>query len=268
MVSLPEIRKTFNIHTSGTGTPTLVLAHGFGSDQTAWRHQSKVLGQAHRLVLFDYLGCGQSDISYYSPRLYNSLDRYAKDLLTILEALELREVVFVGHSVSAMIGMLASLAAPERFLKLVFVGASPRYLNDEGYFGGFETKDLENLYQAMADNYLAWANGFAPGVIANEGRPELGKEFTQSLGNMRPDIAQSAARVIFESDCRERLPEVKHPVLILQSSSDPIVPIQVGEYLSENIPNGQLVVIDAEGHMPHLCAPERVTAAIQNFLEA
>ncbi len=258
----------FNVTVTGQGEPTLVLAHGFGSDQTAWRYQVSELSAQHRIVLFDHLGCGKADVSDYSPRLYNSFERYAQDIVAIYQALELRDTVYVGHSVSAMLGVLASLQEPARFSKLVFVGASPRYLNAEGYVGGFEQSDLNELYEAMNQNYLGWANGFAPYAMGNTDRPELGLEFARSLSAMRPDIAQSTARMIFESDLRNTLPRIEYPVLILQSQHDPVVPLPVGEYLAAHIRHGSLKLMNSYGHLPHLSAPDEVTSAIREFIGA
>ena len=261
-----DILQKFNVNVVGSGDTTLVLAHGFGSEQQAWQHQIAAFQTHYRIVLFDYLGCGKSDISNYNPLRYNSLDRYAEDVLEIYEALDLKDTIYVGHSASAMIGMLASRKAPSRFRNLIFVSGSPRYLNDEGYFGGFEQSDLQTLYSAMAVNYLGWANGFAPVAMGNSQHPELGREFARTLSAMRPDIAQSTARVIFEVDMRAELSSIQHPVLILQSNNDIIVPMSVGEYLARHSPGSHLVVLNAEGHLPHVSSPDQVTQAIQDFI--
>jgi sigma-B regulation protein RsbQ len=268
MMEFNSLSQKSNITLAGQGEPTLVLAHGFGSDQTAWRYQVSELAAQHRTVLFDHLGCGKADVSDYSPRSYNTLSRYAEDVLSIYRALGLSNTIFIGHSVSAMIGVLASLQEPAYFSKLVFVGASPRYLNDDGYIGGFEQADLNGLYEAMNQNYLGWANGFAPFAMGNADRPELGQEFAHSLSAMRPDIAQSTARMIFESDLRNQLALIQHPVLILQSQHDPVVPPQVGEYLAAHIKYGSLKVLNSYGHLPHLSAPAEVTSAIREFIES
>lgn len=260
------ILKKFNVNIVGSGSPTLVLAHGFGSDQLGWRHQVEVLKDHYRLVLFDYLGCGQADITDYSPLHYNSLKSYAHDVLAIFDALALNNIIYIGHSVSSMIGMLVHQLEPERFNKLVFIGASPRYLNDGAYMGGFEQHDLNMLYDAMALNYLGWANGFGAAAMGNPERPELGQEFARSLSAMRPDIAQSTARMIFESDFRAELPTLQKPVLILQSNNDIAVPLAVGEYLASHLPQNRYAVLNSQGHLPHISAPQEVTAAIQAYL--
>ncbi|NTV62347.1 MAG: alpha/beta hydrolase [Oscillochloris sp.] len=263
-----DIVQKFHLTVVGHGEPTLVFVHGFGSDQTSWRHQVADFCADHRVVLFDHLGCGKADVSDYHPRRYTSLESYAEDVLAIYEHLGLRDTVYVGHSVGAMIGLLASLARPEAFAKLVLLAGSPRYLNDGAYLGGFTEGDLNALYSVMMQDYLGWANGFAPLAMANGDRPELGREFARSLGAMRPDLAQSAARVIFASDYRDRLPEIQHPVLVLQPQSDLMVPLSVAEYLASQIPHSQFQILNAYGHLPHLSAPAEVTAAIRDFLAA
>lgn len=258
----------FNVNIIGEGATTLVFGHGFGSAQTAWQHQIMAFKDHYRLVLFDYVGCGQSNIQAYSPLHYDSLERYRDDLLTIYVTLGLSNTIFVGHSMSGMIGLLASLAQPAAFRKLVLIGASPRYLNDGDYIGGFEQADLDQLYQAMADNYLGWANGFSSLAMANPERPELGRAFAQTLATMRPDIAQSTARIIFEADYRDQLERVPHPVLVLQTQHDFAVPVQVGVYLAAHLPNSQFVLLPAKGHFPHMSAPDAVTTAIKTFMTA
>lgn len=261
-----DVVRKFNVTVVGQGEPTLVLAHGFGSDQTVWRHQVAALSSRHRIVLFDHLGCGKADVRDYDPRRYNTLERYAEDVLSICEALGLSSTLYVGHSVSAMIGMLASFVKPSNFAGLVFIGASPRYLNDGDYFGGFTQADLNGLYAVMADDYLGWANGFGPLMMSNSERPELGREFARTLGAMRPDIAQSTARVIFESDFRGQLSRIQLPVLVLQSTNDRVVPPYVGHYLAAQIADSRLKILNAEGHVPQLSAPAEVTSAIRDFV--
>lgn len=267
MTSSTTVQK-FNVNFIGHGEPTLVLAHGFGSDQTAWRHQVEAFSPDHRMVLFDHLGCGKADLSGYHPRRYSTLERYAEDVLTIYDSLGLSDTIYIGHSAGGMIGLLACLAQPSAFRALVLVGVSPRFLDDRDYRGGFTQDDLNALYAVMASDYLGWANGFAPVVMANSERPELGREFARTLGSMRPNIAQSAARLLFEADIRDRLAAVTQPVLVLQPRHDPLVPTQVAEYVAAELPRGQLRILEAQGHLPHLSAPDQVTAAIRNFLAA
>jgi sigma-B regulation protein RsbQ len=257
-----SILRKLNVHLVGSGGPAVALGHGFGTDQRAWRHQVAALAPRHQVVLFDYLGCGGSEPGGYTPLRYDSLERYADDLLELHLALGLRWKAFVGHSASGMIGLLACLARPDLAERLILLGASPRYLNDGDYVGGFERADLDAFYDAMGRDYLGWANGFAPLAMANRDRPALGEAFARSLGAMRPDIAQSVARAIFESDFRSRLGQLEVPALVLQSRRDIAVPMEVGEYLARHLPRSRLVVLEAEGHFPQLSAPEQVTAAI------
>jgi sigma-B regulation protein RsbQ len=257
-----SILQKLNVHVLGEAEATVALGHGFGTDQTAWRNQLPALLPRYRVVLFDYLGCGGSEQGGYTPLRYDSLERYADDLVELHQALGLPWKAFVGHSASGMIGLLACLARPGMAERLVLLGASPRYLNDGDYVGGFERADLDALYDAMGRDYLGWANGFAPLAMANRDRPALGEAFARSLGALRPDIAQSVARAIFESDHRARLGQVEVPTLILQSRHDVAVPVQVGEYLARHLRRSRLVLLEAEGHLPHLSAPDQVTAAI------
>ncbi len=260
------ILDTLRVTVLGDGGPTVVLAHGFGTDQAAWRHQVAALSGRARLVLFDHLGCG-AGAAGYSPRRHDSLERYAEDLIELHEALGLRRALFVGHSAGAMIGLLASVTRPELYRRLVLLGASPRYLDDAGYRGGFARADVDALYEGMARDYLGWANGFAPVVAGNAERPSLAQEFARSLGGLRPDVAQSVARVIFESDHRDLLASVTVPSIVLQTRRDNAVPVEVGEHLVRHLPGSRLVLIDAEGHLPHLSSPGAVNAVLHQVLD-
>lgn len=255
-----------NVNQLGSGQQTIIFAHGFGSDQTAWHHQIQAFAAKYRIVLFDHVGAGQSDFSAYSPRRYSGLYSYAEDLLDICATLKLNQCILVGHSVSGMVSLLAALVEPERFSQLIFIGASPRYLNDDDYFGGFEQADLDSLYAAMSSNYHAWVSGFAPLAMGNPERPELSLEFARTLIAIRPDIAQAVARVIFQSDHRADLPKLKVPTTILQSDNDVAVPPQVGKYLAEHIPRSRFLPIAAQGHLPHISAPDKVNTAIASCL--
>jgi sigma-B regulation protein RsbQ len=219
-------------------------------------------------VLFDYVGAGQSDASAYNRTRYATLQGYAADLLEICEALSLRDAVFVGHSVSAMIGMLAALREPSRFAALVMVGPSPCYINDDNYFGGFSRTDLEGLMDYLDSNYLGWSSTMAPVIMGNADRPELGEELTNSFCKADPEIAKQFARATFFSDNRADLTRVKTKTLILQCSHDAIAPTEVGTYVHQQIPGSTLVMLDATGHCPNLSAPEETTQAIRNFLAA
>lgn len=261
-----DVLQKFKVNILGKGNPTIVFAHGFGSDQMVWRHQMAAFQAQYCVVAFDYLGCDKADIRDYNPLQYNSLYRYIADLLAIYGALT--DTIFVGHSVSAMLRVLASHAKPQWFRQLIFIGVSPRYLNDGAYIGGFEQRELDILYDTMAANYLRWATGFGSMVMANVDRPELGQEFARSRSAMRPDLAQSTARLIFESDLRAELPHIQHPVLLLQSNNDIAGPIAAGVYLAAHIPQSQLVLLNVEGHLPHLSAPNEVTHALNAFITA
>jgi sigma-B regulation protein RsbQ len=259
-------RNNVNILGNLRSRQTLVFAHGFGSDQTAWRHQVAAFGSDFRIVVFDHVGAGKSDFSAYSPRRYSSLYSYAEDLLDLYARLKLTDSILVGHSVSGMVSLLAALVEPQRFSQLIFISASPRYLNDVEYVGGFEQFDLDALYAAMSTNYYAWASGFAPIAMGNPDKPELAIEFANTLAAIRPDIAQAVARVIFQSDHRQELPRLKVPTAILQASDDIAVPLEVGQYMADRIPQSQLIHINAKGHLPHLSAPNVVTNAIASYL--
>jgi len=248
--------------------PTLLFAHGFGCDQSMWRSVTPAFERDHQVVLFDHVGAGGSDLSAWSPARYGSLEGYARDVLEICEELDLRDVVFVGHSVSAMIGVLAAAREPDRFAGLVLVGPSPRYVDDPPYRGGFQAADIEELLESLDSNYLGWSAAMAPVIVGNPARPELGEELTNSFCRTDPTIARHFARVTFTSDNREDLAHVAVPCLVLQSREDVIAPLEVGEYMHARIPGSTLVVLDATGHCPNLSAPEQVVAAIRDWLPA
>ena len=246
--------------------PVLLFAHGFGCDQNMWRLVAPAFAQDHRLVLFDHVGAGNSDPTAWDPNRYSTLDGYATDVLEICAELDLRDVVFVGHSVSAMIGVLAAAREPSRFAALVMVGPSPRYLDDDGYVGGFSAEDIEELLDSLDSNYLGWSAAMAPAIMGNPDRPELGAELTNSFCRTDPTIARHFARVTFLADNRADLPGVEVPTLVLQCREDLIAPMDVGEYVHHRVPGSTLVVLEATGHCPHLSAPEQTIAAIRDFL--
>jgi sigma-B regulation protein RsbQ len=254
---------------SVTGVPSgrpLVFAHGFGCDQAMWRFVAPDFAVDHRVVLFDYVGAGNSDLSVYDPDRYGSLRGYAADVVEICRELDLTDVVFVGHSVSAMIGVLATQQAPDVIGALVMVGPNPRYIDDDGYVGGFSRTDIVGLLDALDSNHLGWSAQMAPVIMGNPDRPELTEELTNSFCRTDPDIARQFARVTFLSDNRADLPGVGVPTLVLQCSEDVIAPDVVGEYVHQQIPGSVLTRLAATGHMPHLSAPEETTAAIRAFL--
>ena len=256
-----------NVHVAGQpDARPMLFAHGFGCDQNMWRYVAPAFEDEYRIVLFDHVGAGGSDPASYDPGKYSTLDGYASDVLEIFEALELRDVVFVGHSVSAMIGVLAARRDPGRFARLVLVGPSPRYLDDEDYTGGFARQDIEELLDSLDSNYLGWSSAMAPVIMGNADRPELGEELTNSFCRADPEIARRFARVTFLSDNRADLPEVAVPTLVLQCSDDVIAPDSVGNYVRDSMPNAQLVKLRATGHCPNLSAPDETIAAIRAFL--
>ena len=244
----------------------MLFAHGFGCDQNMWRFVTPSFEQCHRVVLFDHVGAGKSDAAAYDRKKYATLDGYATDVLEICRRLQLSDVIFVGHSVSAMIGVLAAKREPQRFKALVLVGPSPRYIDDTDYIGGFSRQDIEGLLNALDSNYLGWSSSMAPSIMGNADRPELGEELTNSFCRTDPEIASHFARVTFFSDNRQDLEFVKAPVLILQCSDDVIAPYAVGEYLHRHMPGSQLVLMRATGHCPNLSAPDETVAAIKAFL--
>ncbi|HVM19197.1 MAG TPA: alpha/beta hydrolase [Egibacteraceae bacterium] len=250
---------------TGSGQPML-FAHGFGCDQNMWRYVAPAFAESHRVVLFDHVGAGRSDLSAYSPQKYASLDGYADDIIEICEELDLRDVIYVGHSVAAMMGVIATGRRPELFDKLVLVGPSPRYIDDADYVGGFSAEDIEGLLESLASNYLGWSSAMAPVIVGNPDRPELGEELTNSFCRTDPDIARQFAQVTFASDNREDLARVTTPTLVLQCSDDAIAPEAVGHYVHQRIAGSRLVHLRATGHCPNLSAPDETIAAIRAFV--
>jgi sigma-B regulation protein RsbQ len=231
-----------------------------------WRLVAPAFADDHRVVSFDLVGAGGSDPEAWDPDRYTSLDAYAADILEVVRALDLRDVVVVGHSVSAMTAVLAAVAEPDRFAGLVLVGPSPSYIDDEDYHGGFSAADIEELLTSLDSNYLGWSAAMAPVIMGNTDRPALGQELTESFCRMDPDVARQFARVTFLSDCRDVLPKVTTPSLVLQCRHDAIAPVEVGQYVAEAVPGARLVMLEATGHCPHLSAPEATIEAIRDFL--
>ncbi|HEX8822700.1 MAG TPA: alpha/beta hydrolase [Archangium sp.] len=255
-----------NVKVLGNGGKAMLFAHGYGCDQNMWRLITPAFRDEYKLVLFDHVGAGQSDASAYSHVKYSSLKGYATDVLEICRELALTEVIFVGHSVSAMIGVLAALEEPKRFEKLILIGPSPCYINEGDYVGGFTRKDIEGLLESLDSNYLGWSSTMAPVIMGNPDRPELGEELTNSFCRTDPEIAKHFARVTFLSDNRADLPRLKTRSLLLQCSEDVIAPLPVGQYLHGQMADSHLVVLEATGHCPHLSAPEETIAAMKTFL--
>ena len=256
-------------HVAESGVPDarpMLFAHGFGCDQRMWRLVAPAFETDHRVILFDHVGAGRSDLSAYDPQRYGSLDAYADDVLELCRALDLSDAVFVGHSVSSMIGVLAAIREPGRIGALVLVGPSPRYIDDDAYSGGFSRADIEELLESLESNFLGWSGTMAPVIMGNPDRPELGEELTNSFCRTDPDIAAQFARVTFLSDNRVDLAAVQVPTLVLQCSDDAIAPQAVGEYVHQAIGGSSYELLDATGHCPNLSAPEATIAAIRAFL--
>lgn len=256
-----------NVVVKGRGTQPLLFAHGFGCDQNMWRFVAPAFEDDYRVVLFDYVGWGGSDLTTYSPERYRSLDGYAQDVLDIVHALDLHDVVFVGHSVSAMVGVLAANREPDRFSRLVLIGPSPKYVNDPPYVGGFERHEIEGLLETMDKNFIGWANFLAPVVMKNPDRPELAQELEASFCSTDPIIARRFAEATFFADNRADLAQVLVPSLILQCTDDAIAPDAVGDYLRAHLPGSTLHKLRATGHCPHMSHPDETIRAIREYLE-
>lgn len=252
-----------------TGDPNgrpIVFAHGFGCSQEMWSRVVPHFEADYRVVVFDHVGSGGSDLAAYDAAKYDSLHGYADDVVEILEALDLTDAVFVGHSVSSMIGVLAAGAHPERFGALVLVGPSPRYVNTDGYFGGFEQADIDALLDALDANYLGWSATMAPVIAGNPDRPEIGGELTESFCRTDPTIAGHFAAVTFLSDNRDDLAKVVTPTLVIQCADDVIAPDAVGAYVHEHIRGSALVRLHTTGHTPNLSGPDELTRAVLDYL--
>ncbi|WP_426446434.1 alpha/beta fold hydrolase [Paenibacillus sp. S-38] len=257
------------VNMTDRGTQSILFAPGFGCDQSMWRYVAPAFEDTYRVVRFDYVGAGQTDRYDYDPQRYADLDGYALDVLDICRTLDLQGAVFVGHSVGAMIGLLASIREPERFSRLILLGPSPCYRNDPpSYAGGFELEDLEGLIELMERNFTGWVDFLAPAVMQNPERPELTEELRTSFCSMEPDIARRFARATFLADNRSDLPKVTVPSLILQCSGDVIAPLEVGQYVHRHLPGSTLELMEATGHCPHLSHPEETIRRIREYLAA
>jgi sigma-B regulation protein RsbQ len=261
-----EILRRNNVKIFGRGTQPMLFAHGFGCDQNMWRFITPDFQDEYRIVLFDYVGAGGSDVKAYDAERYGTLDGYARDILDVVEALELEDIIFVGHSVSSMIGVLAANQQPERFERLILIGPSPRYINESPYVGGFERADIEGLLDMMDRNFIGWANFLAPAIMKNDDRPELGEELTASFCSTDPIIARRFAEATFLADNRADLTGVSVPSLLLQCSDDMVAPQEVGEYLHREMPGSTLRVMSATGHCPHMSDPDETVMLIKEYL--
>ena len=263
-----EILRRNNVNVHGAGEQPMVFAHGFGCDQNMWRFVTPAFEDDYRIVLFDYVGGGGSDVAAYDPDRYGTLDGYAQDILDVVNALDLRDVILVGHSVSSIIGVLAVNREPDRFERIIMIGPSPRYINDPpDYMGGFERAEIEGLLEMMDKNYIGWANFLAPAIMKNPDRPELGEELTDSFCSTDPVIARRFAEATFFADNREDLARLRTPALILQCADDMIASEQVGEYTHRQLPGSTLHFMKATGHCPHMSHPEETIQAMKEYLQ-
>ena len=263
-----DLLKRNNVHVSGDGPATMVFAHGFGCDRHMWRLMAPAFEGRYRVITFDLVGSGLSDLAAYDKTKYATLQGYSDDVLEILEGFAKEPVIFVGHSVSAMIGMLADLKSPGKISAHVMVGPSPCYINQEDYIGGFERSDIDSLLETLESNYLGWSSNMAPAIMGAPEQPELGIELTNSFCRTDPEIAKQFARVTFMSDNRADLARLKTPTLILQCTNDLIAPQAVGEFMQRTMPNATLRLIENTGHCPHLSAPSASRTAVDEFLGA
>jgi sigma-B regulation protein RsbQ len=246
----------------------MLFAHGFGCDQNMWRFVAPEFESGYQVILFDYVGSGRSDLSAYDAQKYSTLEGYASDVLDIVRELDLTDIIFVGHSVSSMVGVLAANEEPDRFDRLIMIGPSPRYINDGQYVGGFERKDIEGLFEMMDRNFIGWANFLAPAIMKNAERPELGQELTESFCSTDPVIARNFARATFYADNRDDLTRLKTPSLVLQCSDDMVAPKQVGDYVNGQLANSEIRYMEATGHCPHMSHPEETVEIIREYLAA
>jgi len=266
-VSADIVRRN-NVKEFGHGTTPMLFAHGFGCDQNMWRFITPEFEADYRVILFDYVGAGHSDLGAYDSERYSSLAGYAQDVLDVVRALDLRDIIFVGHSVSSMIGVLAANEEPDRFSQLIMIGPSPRYINEGTYVGGFERKDIDGLFEMMDRNFIGWANFMAPAIMKNADRPELGAELTESFCSTDPVVARNFAAATFLADNRADLASVTVPSLILQCSDDMVAPENVGRYLNSELEKSTLRIMKATGHCPHMSHPEETVALIKEYLQS
>lgn len=263
---MTDVLKRNNVTISGNGTQVIIFAHGFGCDQNTWRYITDTFTNDYKLVLFDYVGAGKSDLTAYNADRYSSLHGYTADVLEICETLDIKEAIFVGHSVSSMIGLLAAVKQPSYFSKLVFLGPSARYINDKNYTGGMEQEDLDALFDVMDSNYLGWSASLAPAIMGNPERPQLGEDLANSFCATNPDIAKDFARVTFLSDNRSELGLLQVQSLTLQCAEDMLAPEAVGQYINKNTPGNTFLQLKATGHCPQLSAPNEIIGAIKSFI--
>lgn len=264
---MQEILKRNNVNIIGKGEKTIVFGHGLACDQKIWDTILPYFEEDYQIVLYDYVGSGDSDFSAFDTERYSTMHGYAKDLLEILEAIDVGEVIFVGHSVSAMIGILASIEKPEYFENLILIGSSPRYLNEHpNYHGGYDESDIEELITMMEMNFSGWATLAAANFMNNPDRPLLTEQLIEVYNEEDPAMMKSFAEVVFLSDHRQDLPEVTIPSLIMQCSEDSIVPLESAEYLHKHLKNSKLIVMEATGHYPQISYPEETVNTILEYI--
>ena len=261
-----SVLKRNNVTVLGAGNKVLFFAHGFGCDQNAWKYIQNFFTENYKLVLFDFVGAGKSDLSYYNPQKYASLDGYVDDVIEICDALELRNAIFIGHSVACMIGALASIKRSDIFEKLVFIGPSPCYIGKEDYIGGFDTETIDSLLEVMEEDYITWAKSIAPAIMNSKNGNVLTSELSDSFCSIDPIIAKQFARVTFLSDNRKDLPLIPIRSLTIQCSDDMLAPLSVGQYIHANTPNNTLRILDVHGHCPHISHPTETFNAIKAFM--
>lgn len=264
-MNLTTLRNHVTIH--GQGSQVIVMAHGFGCDQTLWQPLVKHFETQYKIILFDYVGAGQSDLTAYNPSKYNQLQGYAQDILEVIESMQLQKVIFIGHSISSMIGLHAALEKPDYFEKLIMIGPSPYYINEANYHGGFERNEIEELLTTMEMNFAGWASYMAPMAIDEPSDSRLSKGLEQCFVSTNPKIARQFAEVTFFSDTRPYLSELQIPTLIMQCANDSIVPVEVGHYLHEKISESEFVILNTRGHYPHVSEPKLTADIIQQYLQ-
>lgn len=263
---MTNILKRNNVNVFGEGEKVLLFAHGFGCDQNAWKYITASFAKDYKLVLFDFVGAGKSDLTAYNPQKYATLEGYVNDVIEICDYLKLKNVVFIGHSVSCMIGALVSIKRPDIFEKLILIGPSPRYINTEEYTGGFDQETIDGLLEVMDEDYISWARSLAPAIMNVENGKELTDELSESFCSIDPIIAKQFARVTFLSDNRKDLPTIPVKSLTIQCSDDMIAPLAVGKFINEITPGNTLLVLEAHGHCPHMSHPNETVDAIKGFL--
>lgn len=261
------ITRRNNVKILGQGEQAIVFAHGFGCDQHVWKDVYPAFEKDYKVILFDYVGSGDSDAMAFDRDRYQTLDGYVEDMLEVIHELDLHSVIMAGHSISSMIGLLAAIRHPEYFEQLIFVTPSPCYINDEGYVGGFERSEIEALMARMDADYLEWAGFMGPLAMQNPDRPELAAALTRQFTRGNPETVRQFARATFFADYRKELSKLRTPALILQSNDDVVVPLEVGEYLHRMIPGSTLRIIDAKGHYPHMSAPDVIIREMRTYLK-